>query len=117
MRSNKQLRPGQRSPALMFVRVIWQDKMGRDKYAMVRSVDISAAGIRLEMPEPVEARSIVTLQSQQLGLQGSGSVRYCTRAGGGKYVIGVEFVGGLRYKPLKNGSAAHRLAESSGITG
>ena len=85
-------------PERMSVRVLWQDKTGCDKYAMVRSVDISTSGVRLEMPEPLEARSIVTLQSQQLGLHGSGSVRYCKRGVGGKYVIGVEFVGGQVYR-------------------
>jgi hypothetical protein len=98
MTTNEQLRAGERLPAPLSVRVVWQDRFGRDKYAMVRSIDVSKLGMRLEMPEPIEARSVVTLESQQLRLHGSGSVRHCARAGGGKYVIGIEFVGGLRYE-------------------
>lgn len=112
MKSKEQLRAGQRTPAPMTVQVVWQDKLGRDKFATVRSVDISNLGIRLEMPEPLEARSIVTLNSQQLGLHGSGSVRYCTRKGGRKYVIGLECVGGLRYKVPETRVAVPSTLES-----
>ena len=112
MKSKEQLRAGPRTPAPMSVRVVWQDKLGRDKFATVRSVDISNLGIRIEMPEPIEARSIVTLQSQQLGLHGSGSVRHCARKGGGKYVIGLEFVGGLRYQVPENHAASPATLES-----
>lgn len=78
---------------------------------MVRSLDVSPLGMRIEMPEPLQARSILTLQSHQLGLHGSGSVRYSTAAGRGKYVTGIEFIGGLRYKiPEKRCDAPEDLS-------
>jgi hypothetical protein len=80
------------------IRVAWQDRLGRDKYATVHSFDISSEGIRMQMPEPVDLRSVLALQSQDLKLNGSASVRYCTRARG-HYVVGAEFVGGLRWQP------------------
>ncbi|MDQ6759528.1 MAG: hypothetical protein M3Z32_06635 [Acidobacteriota bacterium] len=98
MSNNNQLRSGERQPELVSLRVVWEDKSGRDKYAVVRSLDISPLGMRIEMPEALQARSILSLQSHQLGLHGSGSVRYSTAAGRGKYVTGIEFIGGLRYK-------------------
>src|SRR5437763_10048492 len=80
------------------IRVAWQDSVGRDKFAIVHSFDVSPHGIRMELPEPVEPRAVLTLQSRQLHLHGSGSVRYCKRALG-HYVVGLEFVAGLEWKP------------------
>ena|SRR5947209_3850986 len=80
------------------IRVCWQDRLGQDKYAMVHSYDISSTGIRLTMPEAVAVRTVVVLQSGSLRLHGSASVRYCTRATG-RYVVGVEFVGGMQWQP------------------
>lgn len=80
------------------VRVAWQDRLGRDKYAIVHILDISPEGLLLELPEPVEPRSVLTIQSQGLHLHGSGAVRYCRRVFG-RYVVGLEFVAGLKWKP------------------
>lgn len=62
------------------------------------TVDISESGIRLEVREPIEQRTYVTLQCSALGVHGSASVRSCTRQGT-KFVLGLEFSGGLRWKP------------------
>lgn len=80
------------------MRISWQDRLGRDKYATVHCFDVSGSGIRLELPQPVEPRSVVTMQSQELHLHGRGAVRYCRRAFG-RYVVGIEFVAGLKWKP------------------
>src|ERR1700682_3357068 len=80
------------------IRVAWQDTVGRDKFAIVHSFDVSPNGIRIELPEPIEPRAVLTLQSHELHLHRSGSVRYCRRAFG-RYMVGLEFVAGLRWKP------------------
>ena len=51
---------------------------------------------------------MVGLQSERLGLAGSGSVRNCVRCGS-KYLVGVEFNGKVRLK----GEAAQALSESA----
>lgn len=79
------------------VRIAWQDSAGLDKFAWVHSCDISESGMRVELPEAVEPRSVITVQSQELGIHGSGSVRYCTRLGS-SYQVGLEFVAGLKWK-------------------
>ena len=91
------LRRQERLTTSASVRVTWQDARGRDKFATVHSFDISATGIRMELPEQVPVRTVLTFQSEQLKLHGRGSVRYCRRETG-HYVVGVEFVFGLRWK-------------------
>lgn len=98
MPQDTKLRRHDRIVASAAIRVAWQDRLGRDKYATVHTFDISAGGLRLELPEPVEPRSVLTIQSQELHLHGSGAVRYCRRAFG-RYVVGLEFVAGLKWKP------------------
>ena len=63
-----------------------------------RVVDVSEAGIRVEVPEPLDKQTYLTLQAASLGLHGSASVRTCARKGT-KYVAGLEFSAGLKWKP------------------
>ncbi|MBV8819327.1 MAG: PilZ domain-containing protein [Acidobacteriaceae bacterium] len=88
----------ERIAAPAMVRITWRDRFGEDKFANVRSQDVSISGMRVELPEEVPPRSYVTLQSPQLGLHGTASVRFC-RAAKGRYVTGLEFTGGLKWKP------------------
>lgn len=80
------------------VRIAWQDSKGMDKFASVKSCDISESGMRIELPEAVEPRSLIIVQSRDLGIHGAASVRYCTRQGL-TYVVGLEFAAGLKWKP------------------
>lgn len=79
------------------IHVGWQDDKGNDKAAKTKSCDISEAGLRFELPEAVPDRSFVSLRSQTLGLNTRASVRSCVRQGN-KYSIGVEFVGGFKWR-------------------
>lgn len=92
------LRRQQRMTTSASIRVAWQDRLGRDKFTTVHSFDISPAGMRMELPEAVDPRTVVTLQSQELRLHGNASVRYCKRVSG-HYVVGLEFLAGLEWKP------------------
>ena len=80
------------------IQLIWKDRSGVDKYVSGRSLDISPSGMRIEISEPIEKQTYVTMQCAGLALQGSASVRSCTRKGV-KYVVGLEFSGGLQWKP------------------
>jgi len=62
-----------------------------------RVLNICEDGLAFELPEPALQGSRVKLQSDKHRLLGEASVRHCRREGA-KYVIGVEFVDGLRWK-------------------
>lgn len=79
-------RLGMRAP----VRVSWVDRYGNQKYTTAKTIDISEAGIRVELPEAVEIRGLVGVQAERLGVTSSGSVRNCVRCGS-KYLVGIEF--------------------------
>lgn len=71
------------------VRVSWQDG-GAEKYARGRCLDVSASGLRIEVPERIPVRTYVTVSADQPHFNANASVRHCTRAGS-KYVLGLEF--------------------------
>jgi hypothetical protein len=83
------------------VQLVWQDRKGTDRFVMGRSLDISASGMRVEVAEQIERQTYVTVQCAALGLHGRASVRTCTRKGM-KYILGLEFSGGLQWKPGGN---------------
>ena len=80
------------------VQIVWRDRAGIDRFVNGRTVDISESGIRIEILEPIEKQTYVNLQCSALGLRGAASVRSCTRKGM-KYAVGLEFGGGLQWKP------------------
>jgi len=80
------------------VQIGWQDRAGVDRFVNGRSLDVSAAGMRIEVSAPIEKQTYVTLQCAALALHGRASVRTCTRKGT-KFVLGLEFSAGLQWKP------------------
>ena len=80
------------------VQLLWKDRSGVDSSANGRTVDISDAGMRVRSPVPIDRGVYVTFNATKVPLQGTGSVRDCKRQGMG-YLIGLEFSGGLRWKP------------------
>jgi hypothetical protein len=79
-------------------RIVWQDGNGRDCFMNGRAVNVSASGMRVEVAEPVDKQTYVTVQCPALNLHGRASVRSCTRKGL-KYILGLEFSAGLEWKP------------------
>jgi len=98
MSKDGDLRRHVRSEKSAPVQLVWKDRQGLDKFMNGRVMDASESGIRIEVPEPLDKQTYLTLQSPSLGLHGSASVRTCTRKGM-KYVVGLEFSGGLKWKP------------------
>jgi hypothetical protein len=80
------------------VQIVWQDRSGVDHFINGRSLNISASGIRVEVSDPIEKQVYVTVQCAALGVHGRASVRTCARKGM-KYILGLEFSGGLQWKP------------------
>ncbi len=77
--------------------LVWSDRGGGDKYINGRTVNVSESGLRIEVPEPIEKQTYVTVQCLALGLHGRASVRTCARKGT-KYLLGLEFSAGLRWR-------------------
>jgi hypothetical protein len=98
MSDKGELRRHARSAKSAAVQLIWKDRQGIDRFINGRIVDVSESGIRVELSDPMEKQTYVTLQAAGLGLHGSASVRTCARKGM-KYLVGLEFSAGLKWKP------------------
>jgi PilZ domain len=79
------------------VDVMWTDRHGDERFATARSIDICESGIRIQVPEALPERSYVRLRADRINLAGSASVRSCVKKGT-KFVVGLEFSGGLTWK-------------------
>jgi hypothetical protein len=81
------------------IRVSWLGPTGTLKMVQqARVINISETGIAVEIPEPAQLLSRVKLQADKHNLLGEGTVRHCRRVGV-QYIIGVEFVDDLRWRP------------------
>jgi len=98
MSQEGELRRHTRASKTSSIQIVWRDRQGDDKFVLGRIVDVSESGVRVEVPEPLEKQTYVTLHSAGLGLHGTASVRSCTRKGV-KYAVGLEFSAGLQWKP------------------
>lgn len=92
-----ELRRHVRSEKSSPVQIVWHDR-GEDRFVSGRSLNISTSGMRVEVSSPIEKQTYVTVQCAALALHGRASVRTCSRKGT-KYVLGLEFSGGLQWKP------------------
>jgi hypothetical protein len=98
VRKEGELRRHSRSAKAAPVSLGWTDRLGVDMFVNGRTVDISAAGIRVELPQPIKKDTYVTVQCSAMGLHGRASVRTCGRKGS-KYALGLEFSAGLQWLP------------------
>jgi hypothetical protein len=99
MGTRHDLRRQDRRPCDHIITVLWRDPGGQDKCVNAKALDISEGGLRLQMPEALPKQGYVSLRAPKLGLLGQASVRHCSRNGGSKFLIGVEFTAGLRWTP------------------
>jgi hypothetical protein len=96
MSQEGELRRHSRSVKSAPASILWNDRAGGDKFINGRTVNVSEAGIRIEVAEPIEKQTYVTVQCLALGLHGRASVRSCARKGA-KYLLGLEFSAGLQW--------------------
>src|SRR4051812_23094484 len=81
------------------LRVGWLGVNGTLKVAQnARVLNICEHGMAFELPEPAQLVTRVKLQSDKHKLLGEATVRHCSRVGN-KYIVGVEFTDGLRWRP------------------
>ena len=81
--------------------VSWLDKTRKMRTTRARVVNISEWGMALEFPEEVMPL-MVRFESARFKVKGAGMVRYCQRVGR-KYLVGVEFTDGLRWRAPREG--------------
>lgn len=93
-----ELRRHRRAEVSSPARIAWQDRGGVDRFVNGRTLNVSPSGMRIEVAAPIDKQTYVTVQCAALGLHGRASVRSCTRKGM-KYVLGLEFSAGLKWKP------------------
>jgi hypothetical protein len=93
-----ELRRNQRAEVSSPARLVWQDRGGSDCFMNGRALDVSPSGMRIEVADPIEKQTYVTVECAALRLHGRASVRSCTRKGM-KYILGLEFSAGLKWKP------------------
>jgi len=103
-----------RKPFEATIRIGWLDARGTDKSALTRSFDISESGLSFELWDPLPIRADVSVRGDKLGLQARGTVRSCAHKGA-KYSIGIEFVGGYRWR-APNEEIRRALEESEMLT-
>ena len=82
------------------VQLSWTEVQGTEKFITGRIIDVSESGMRVQMREPLAKQTYGALRADQIGLQGRASVRTCVKHGL-NHVVGLEFSGGLKWKPKK----------------
>ena|SRR6266849_6031238 len=97
--TRRNARRHERIPSGALVKMRWSGASGAAHFARGKILDCSEKGLRVELGEPIPARSYVTLEAPELdraGWVGWGSVRYCVlrRA---KYIVGLELSGGAQW--------------------
>jgi hypothetical protein len=92
-------RGSERTLSNAVVKLKWNGASGEPRFAPGKVLDCSKSGIRIEVAEPIQIRSYVTLDAPELnmaGWAGWGSVRYCVLRQS-KYIIGLELSAGARW--------------------
>ena len=95
------LRRHHRTPVMAQVELNWTDARGTEKFITGEIIDVSESGMRIRTREPLTRQMYVTLRAERIGLHGRASVRTCAKQGT-KHVVGLEFAGGLKWKPKES---------------
>ena len=95
------LRRHHRTPVTAQVELNWTDARGTEKFITGEIIDVSESGMRIRTREALARQTYVTLRAAQIGLHGRASVRTCSKQGT-KHVVGLEFAGGLKWKPKES---------------
>ena len=79
------------------VYVRWEDSEGRERVSNARVVNVSIQGLQMLLNDRIPLRSYVSCNDVQLGIAGTGLVRYCNYTKG-KFQIGLEFPSGTGWQ-------------------
>ena len=88
MTITKESRRNNRVPCAGSVSLSWDDERGQTRYASGKCIDISEAGLRVELKESIPVRTRVAFRMEAINESGSGTVRHATRRNM-KVVIGL----------------------------
>ena len=86
------------------VRISWDDKHGETKFAEVKCLDVSEAGLRIEAPESIPVGTYITLRADRIKVSGTACVKNVVGKGM-KFILGLELSAQFRRK------AAEKLTE------
>ena len=82
------------------IEIGWSDEAGEQRRTAGKCIDVSEAGMKIEVRDKIPVGAMVNLRAQEARLHGSASVRYC-KGQGLSYQVGLEFSGGLKREPPK----------------
>ena len=85
----KEARKNPRVSIQYVVRITWNSSQGAPSFMQGKCRNVSHKGLCIELPTPIPARSLVSMQVDKLGLNGSATIRYGARVGS-RYLHGVE---------------------------
>lgn len=85
----KEVRKHTRIPYTGPIRLSWLDASGNAAFTTAKCIEISEAGMRVEVPVNIPARTILQLNADTIKLAGASTVRHSVRQGA-KYSLGLE---------------------------
>jgi hypothetical protein len=77
------------------VRISWEDQRGELNFAAGKCLDISKAGLQIELPVSIPRGTYLTLRADRINVSGTASVRN-VMSKGSKYILGLELNAPLR---------------------
>ncbi len=79
------------------IRIRWEDESGNERVATAQLENVSTSGLHLRMPDRIAVGALVSCYDSQIGISGTGCVRYCNTSRG-KYLVGLEFTNGTGWR-------------------
>lgn len=77
------------------VRLSWEDQRGELNFAAGKCLDISKAGLQIEVPVSIPRGTYLTFRADRINVSGTASVRNVVSKGS-KYILGLELNAPLR---------------------
>ena len=90
MRRRRKKRAYPRVPLSGPIQVSWKYDPVLEWHSHGRCLDVSARGLKMELPDPIDVSERIRFRVDRGHLAGTASVRYCNRVGR-SYLIGVKF--------------------------
>ena len=77
------------------LRILWEDERGQERISNAKLRNVSSSGLQLQLSHKIPPRTLIRCNEPQLGVSGSGSVRYCN-PDKGEFTVGVEFTNSVK---------------------
>lgn len=81
------------------VRLSWTDITGSARFTIGKCIEVSEAGIRIEVTVNIASRTLVQLNAERIKFAGSSTVRHVERHGA-KYILGLELSQSMTEKAM-----------------